>query len=310
MPTTLVERRAAFGRASAPPRTYPATIIEVEEHERGPLFYWNVAAALLHFAVASVVIIAGNRQLEVQFFVMSMETRNREEGDWLLRPTGVNEAGFIHLIGTIAAFELLTALFHAGNAFLWYETYLAWVSDCYQPLRWFEYAITAPLMILLISIFSGHVNLYTLITLMALTSVTMAFGYVTELLARPTATSTRWEPLARGSVFTPHFLGYLPQLVVWGIIIPQFVRYARAEGKEDNGIVINKMPEWVYGLFVAEILLFWSFACVQLYVLARGPQAYSTGEKTYLVLSFVSKATLSLIIFGGTMNLSLDNRSD
>ena len=141
---------------------------------------------------------------------------------------------------------------------------------------------------------------------MALTNVTMMFGYLTEVVSRPSCDGCRYETLI-GSKFTPHFLGYIPQRIVWILLIVQFARYAQAEGFDENGDILNKMPEWVYAVFAVEIILFWSFAFVQLWVLFKSPVDYKRGEYTYIILSFVSKASLSFIVFGGTLNLVRGN---
>ena len=266
---------------------------------------WNAAAFTLHLVTALVVGLVGNRNLIAQYFVFDVSTRQRSQQDWLRVPTGAVEAGQLHIVGAIATFSAITAFFHFGNAFLWRETYDSYISEARNPIRWVEYSLSAGIMIVLIALFSGVVNTYVAALLFVLTSTTMFFGHLTERINRPSLSGS-WE-LGLMRRLEPHLLGYLPLGAAFAVVILEFARYAMAEGTDPNGNVI-KMPVWVWALFIGEIVLFWSFAVVQLWVLMSPPSKYAMGEKMYILLSFVSKATLAYIIFGGTMNLDLDNR--
>ena len=291
-PSTL--KRPLPVPAVAPPPPPPPRAVTLRQ--------LNGLAALVHLAIATTVLAAGNRSLTIQLFVTNVVTLNREEGDWILHPNGVDMAGRVSLIGLIAAFELITAFAHLGNAALWPVYYQQCIDRCVSPLRWGEYAITAPIMLSILAIFAGHVGLYEHILLFALTSMTMAFGLFAEALI-PTLEC----PTPRLSRWTAHFLGYAPLTVVWAVLTAQFVRYAQAEGLDPQGVMLNKMPEWVYALFILELLLFWSFAFVQWWVMESPNDRYERGERLFVILSFASKATLSFIVFGGTMNLVRDN---
>ena len=207
----------------------------------------------------------------------------------------------------MAIVEYVTAFFHTGHAWLWKRFYAAQVAAAYGTLRWVEYAISASTMLVLLAIFAGHVNAYVLALLGALVFTTMKFGWLSEVVARPDATHDEWSS-PRALRVGVHLLGYVPLLVAWVVVCVQFVRYASVEGRDASGVVANKMPEWVYALFVVEILLFWSFAFVQLRVLLGRPSDYLRAEYRYVALSFVAKSSLAFLVFGGTLDLALDNR--
>lgn len=281
--------------APAPPLALPKAVRNL-----------HLAAALLHLSIGVVVFAVGNRDLVVQLFLFPTETLNRVEGDWIVNPqSGGVPAGQLHIIGTIAFFEFVTGTFHLLNALAWPHFYAENLARCRAPTRWVEYAITAPVMLVLLAIFSGIIHLYTLLLLFGLTQVTMFFGYLVERYSTPRGGAWVEPAFDRMAI---HLMGWVPQLYAWSIITAQFIRYASAVGRDANGAVLNKMPEWVYGLFVGEIFLFMGFAVVQIYVILNPPVKYMVGEISYLVLSFVSKATLSFLIFGGTLNLTVDNR--
>jgi hypothetical protein len=63
------------------------------------------------------------------------------------------------------------------------------------------------------------------------------------------------------------------------------------------------VPGFVYGIVVAQFLLFFSFGVNQwLQYREVGPwRDYAFGEKTYLVLSLVAKSLLAWQIFGGSL---------
>ena len=63
------------------------------------------------------------------------------------------------------------------------------------------------------------------------------------------------------------------------------------------------LPGFVYGIYISLFLLFNCFALVMLAHLRGWGRCknYLTGEKTYIVLSFVAKSALAWQVFAGTL---------
>tara|TARA_B110001450_G_scaffold251940_1_gene272804 strand:+ start:1227 stop:1514 length:288 start_codon:yes stop_codon:yes gene_type:complete len=93
-------------------------------------------------------------------------------------------------------------------------------------------------------------------------------------------------------------LGYVPQIVVWYLILAQFyTAVADADASDDT----RKMPDFVYAIVWGELCLFWSFGFVQLVVLCMPPEKYPYGELVYQLLSLVSKGLLGILLLANAL---------
>ena len=252
-----------------------------------PLVALNALLALFHTLLGVVTFAVGDVGLRAQLY--------RPVADLIanttwLAATGVAPRGSLYLTVATGMFFLLSAFFHAGNATLWRRAYLAGVRWCFTPSRWIEYTFSAGLMAVLIAYSSGMVMLDALVAVFALTSVTMFFGYLTELVARPLS-ADRWSrPL--GARLQPHLLGYVPQIVVWYLILAQFYTVAADT---------TTVPAFVYSIVWGELILFWSFGVVQLVVTILPPRYYPYGEVAYQFLSLVSKGLLGILLLANLL---------
>ena len=190
-----------------------------------------------------------------------------------------------------ASFFAITAIFHAGNAFFWNSAYRRCIERCTCPYRWLEYSITAPLMLLIIAYAAGVVIDAELTLLVALTVLTMCLGHVTEQAARPAESRDAWASPASAR-FAPHLMGFFAQFVVWVVVICRFAQNA------------DDAPDFVSVIVASQVALFVSFGFVQSATLSRPPSRYIQGEVAYVLLSFVSKATLGLILIANVAHFA------
>jgi hypothetical protein len=181
-------------------------------------------------------------------------------------------------------------------------------------------------MIMTISISAGINHIYLLTCFFVLMWCTMTFGYYNEVLCRPTwqqadasytGRGTKWvdvdekenragrwlmnEETARlkpGTVpypyfpiwiqrLSPHILGYVPYLTVWGILGHSFLYNA----------VINSdtmPPTFVFIIVIGQFATFTLFGITQLVLglFEWGANYYYWGEVSYLILSITAKALL------------------
>ena len=255
----------------------------------------NLAAFFFHVAITFAIFARGNPDLMIDLYIMDIDVTNSV--DYFIRPTTNTKIISFSIVNAVILFELITAFFHLGNASVWPSRYEKWLESCISPSRWIEYSLSAPIMIALIAAFCGHGNLHVHIILFGLTMTTMFFGWLSEIIVRPDSAFENYVKPEVGSKWTAHFLGYVPLVFVWTILLTQFVRYAQLER---NG---NTVPTWVYILLGVEFVLFWSFPGIQFYILNSKPSNFLFGERMYILLSFISKASLSLIILGGTLDI-------
>jgi hypothetical protein len=184
----------------------------------------------------------------------------------------------------VAAFLFLAALDHglmaAPRVVGWYERNLAAEMN---PARWWEYSLSASLMVVLIAMLTGIRDVTALIALFGANAAMILFGLLMERVNRP-GRPVDWRPFVYGSL-----IGAVP----W-IAISVQLGHSSAEAE---------VPGFVLGIFVSLFVLFFSFAAnMALQYLRVGPwRSYLFGERVYLVLSLVAKSALAWQVFAGAL---------
>lgn len=185
----------------------------------------------------------------------------------------------------VAAFLFLAALDHALVATprirRWYERNLASERN---PMRWYEYSLSASLMIVLIAMLTGISDLSALIAIFGVNASMIFFGLAMERANRP----------GRPVIWLPFVFGCVAGAVPWIAIAIQ-IGYSQAQ--------TGNVPGFVFGIFVSLFVLFNSFALNMWLQYKRvGPwRNYLFGERAYLVLSLVAKSLLAWQVFFPTL---------
>jgi hypothetical protein len=184
----------------------------------------------------------------------------------------------------VATFLFLAAIDHglmaAPRIVRWYERNLAAEMN---PARWWEYSLSASLMVVLIAMLTGIRDITALIALFGANAAMILFGLVMERVSRPGA-PVDWRPFVYGSI-----IGAVPWIAI-------AVQLGHAEAEAD-------VPGFVFAIFVSLFVLFFSFA-VNMWLQYRrvGPwRDYLFGERMYLVLSLVAKSLLAWQVFAGAL---------
>lgn len=120
-----------------------------------------------------------------------------------------------------------------------------------QPYRWIEYGLSAPMQQVCFLLLTGVVDAYVLICAGVLTGVTMTYGYLSE----------RAEFKGNSRLFV-YSLGWIPYTASWIPALWSYWLIANPSGKR-----MRDPPEWLAVLLIVEIMLFTSFALVQLKML-------------------------------------------
>jgi len=184
-----------------------------------------------------------------------------------------------------ASFLLISGIFHFIIAFPYKDKYVSDLKKGINKLRWYEYAISSSLMIVLISSLFG-VRDVAVFVLIALANAAMnLFGLDMELLnsgEKKTEKKTNWLPFIFGSV-----IGIAPWLAIVFYI-----------GVNPN---LDAVPGFVWAILVTYFLAFNTFP-VNMYLQYKGIgkfKNYLYGERGYIVLSLVAKTILTwLVLFG------------
>ena len=186
----------------------------------------------------------------------------------------------------VALFLLLSAVAHftiaSPGVFGWYVRNL---KKGINYARWYEYAFSASLMIVLIGMLCGLYDLAVLLMAFTLTAVMNLCGLMMEVHNQLTE-KTNW---------TPYIIGCIAGIVPWIAIAIYFFGSLATAG--------DTVPTFVYFILPTLFVFFFSFALNMVLQYRKvGPwRDYVFGERVYILLSLVAKSALAWQVFAGTL---------
>jgi hypothetical protein len=241
---------------------------------------FNAVMGALHFIQGAVMLyLSSSREWTITATYLEFDTESQR-----LMPV-MESIGTIELAYLAVAFLFMSAIAHGLIATVLYDRYVAYLEQGMNPYRWYEYAISASVMIVLIAMLAGVWDLGTLIALFGLVAVMNLCGLVMERHNRLT-TETDWSSYIVGSI-----AGIVPWIVMAVTIIGTF----------DSG---GSPPDFVIIIYVSLFVLFNLFA-INMLLQYRGVwkwQDYLYGERAYIVLSLVAKSLLAWQVYFGALN--------
>ncbi len=185
----------------------------------------------------------------------------------------------------VAVFLLLSAVAHFYLATIGYKRYVGNLKMGMNPVRFYEYALSSSLMIVLIGMLVGIWDLGTLILMFGINAMMNLFGIVMEM-HNQTTEKTNWTAFVYGSI-----AGIFP----WIVIVLYFVGSITSSGAEP--------PAFVYAI-IPTIFVFFNIFAVNMvlqYKKVGRWKDYLYGERVYIILSLVAKTALAWQIFAGTL---------
>jgi len=242
----------------------------------------NVIVGLVHLAQAIVIVaIAGPARLPVNLNFMNGPPGGPE-------PPGMTELFTMRIDLAVGLFLLLAAIDHLAVATPpirgWY---LKNVRRGINPARWWEYSISASVMVVLIAMLSGVSEATALLAIFGANVGMILFGLAME-----------YSNLGRGEVnWRPFIYGCIVGAVPWLAIALQLA-VSSSSADNDGGV-----PSFVYVIFVTLFILFNLFAVnMWLQYRRRGRWANPIfAEKVYLWLSLIAKSVLAWQVYAGAL---------
>jgi len=191
----------------------------------------------------------------------------------------------IKIAPLIALFLLISAAAHVFISTIFYEKYVKNLKKGINVYRWYEYSISASLMIVIIAMLTTIYDFGTLLALFTLTAVMNLMGLMMELYNQYTK-KTNW---------TAYIIGCIAGFVPWVVIFISLVSGTGTSGES--------VPDFVIGIFITIAIFFNLFAInmVLQYKKVGKWKDYLYGEKMYIVLSLVAKSALAWQVFAGTL---------
>jgi hypothetical protein len=185
----------------------------------------------------------------------------------------------------VAVFLLLSAVAHLSLATFGYGWYVEKLKLGMNPARFYEYALSSSLMIVLIGMLVGLWDLGVLILIFGLNATMNLFGIMMEL-HNQTTKKTDW---------TAFIYGCIAGIIPWIVIVVYFLG-AIGSGEQ-------KPPDFVYAI-IPTIFVFFNIFAVNMVLQYKkvGPwKDYLFGERMYIVLSLFAKTALAWQIWLGTL---------
>ncbi len=185
----------------------------------------------------------------------------------------------------VALFLLLSAVAHFLLGTVLYDWYVKNLKRNMNPARWYEYALSSSLMIVLIGMLVGVYDISTLILMFGLNAMMNLFGLMMEL-HNQTTEKTDW---------TAFIYGCIAGIIPWIVIVFYIIGAAQS--------VDTEIPGFVYAI-IASIFVFFNIFALNMWLQYRrvGPwKNYLFGERAYIVLSLVAKSLLAWQIWSGQL---------
>ena len=227
----------------------------------------NISLSLLHLAQGIIILILGSgfsALVTASYIGSSVEYRYEPR---IMLAVFLFISAFCHLLVSLP------------KVFPWYIRNLG---RHINYVRWYEYSLSASVMIVVIASLCGITDLVSLLGLFVLTAGMNLFGLMMELHNQTTA-KTNWTAFIFGSI-----AGVVP----WAAIILYFVKSTPAP------------PTFVYAVVVSLMVLYAMFPLnMWLQYTRKGRwRNYIWGEYGYMFLSLTAKSLLAWQVFAGTLH--------
>lgn len=247
---------------------------------------FNLIMAFLHLVQGVFMILVSNDTtypIFTNYLNFDLSTRSLNPAAELLYelPFGI----------AVSFFLLISAVAHFYLATIGYGRYVANLKKGMNPVRFYEYALSSSLMIVLIGMLIGLWDLGAIILIFTLNATMNLFGIMMEYHNQRTE-KTDWTAFIYGCI-----AGFVP----WVVIMLYFV------GAVNSGDGSAKPPDFVYAIVPTLFVFFNIFAInmVLQYKKVGKWKDYLYGERVYIVLSLLAKTTLAWLIFSGIFAPSL-----
>lgn len=192
----------------------------------------------------------------------------------------------INLGPAVALFLLLSAIAHfitiLPNVYPWYIKNL---KNHINIIRWYEYALSSSIMIVLIALLVGIYDFSTLLLIFGLNATMNLFGLVMEQTNQDKK-KVNW---------LPYIFGCIAGIIPWIVI---FLHFQGALASADV-----EVPSFVYWVVFSLFAVFNTFA-INMFLQYKkvGPwKSYVFGEKIYIFLSLFAKTLLAWQVWSGTL---------
>ncbi len=250
---------------------------------------FNLIMGMLHFVQGLFMIIITfviDNPGETYPVYSNYLTFNRELGGLVANPQKIFD---IPLGIGVALFLLLSAVAHFSLATFGFKWYAKVLKQGMNPVRFYEYALSSSLMIVLIGLLVGLNDIGAIILAFTVNASMNLFGLMMEYHNQLTK-RVNWISFIFGCI-----AGIAPWIVV-------FLYFMGAVNSGDA-----KPPAFVYAI-IPTLFVFFNIFAINMFLQYKKVgkwKDYLYGERVYIVLSLAAKTTLAWLIFSGVFAPSL-----
>jgi len=251
---------------------------------------FNSVMAILHFAQALFILVMGlvitnikDFRLPLKYYFLAFD----EAAGRLVVETEI--IGNMPIGVMVSIFLFLSAIAH-------FLVVLPGINNFYNSrlekginyFRWFEYALSSSVMIVIIAMLFGAYDIGTVVLIVGLNATMNLLGLMMEI-HNQTTEKTNWTSFIIGS-----FAGAFP----WAIILMYFLGSAVRSPE-----TLSETPWFVYAIFGTYLVLFNTFPINMVLQYKKTGRwcDYFYGERSYIILSLVAKSLLAWLVFAGTL---------
>ena len=241
---------------------------------------FNVVMGFLHLIQASLMLfISSDFSLPVSSAFLQFNVTTGK-----LEPV-MHELFSLRIGPLVAGFLFISSLAHfaisSGRIYDWYVKNL---KRGINFARWFEYALSSSLMIVVIAMLAGMYDGVSLLLIFFLNMMMILFGWIMELHNQNTKRTN----------LTPYVFGCIAGAIPW--LAVAFYLFG-------SGGPTGHAPSFVYWIFFSIFICFDIFAVNMLlqYKKIGKWKDYLYGERIYIILSLVAKSLLAWQVFFGTL---------
>ena len=251
---------------------------------------FNIIMGSLHFLQGILMIVLGIFVTQFSDFKLAI-TQNFLRYDFATQ-TLVSDSKEIFTLPffvLVASFLLISAIAHSLIS-LPKKTNAIYNADLEKGInrfRWFEYALSSSIMIVLISYLFGIYDIASLVLIFMVNASMNLFGLVMEQMNTGSKKeSVKWGPFVWGSI-----AGIAP----W-IAIILYMTGASAD-------VTEQTPWFVWAIVGSYFVAFNTFpiSMIRQYIAKGKWSNYLYGERNYIVLSLVAKTILAWLVLVGAL---------
>jgi hypothetical protein len=253
---------------------------QIQEKKLKGLRIFNLVMGFLHLIQGVLMILVSNATtypIFTNFLTFDISTFSLKPDPKLLYELPFGPA--------VAVFLLISAVAHFSLASFGYKWYVRNLKQGMNPGRFYEYALSSSLMIVLIGMLVGIWDLGAIILIFAVNATMNLFGIMMEYHNKYTE-KTNWLSFIFGSI-----AGIVP----WIVIMIYFLSAVNSTDANPPGFVYAIIPT---------IFVFFNIFAVNMVLQYKKVGAwkdYLFGEKFYIVLSLLAKTALAWMIFAGTL---------